>query len=240
MKGKHFISDVQVREPAGVMHAEPVPFDPASCACTIRIGGPDYEIALFGAHLIALCAQRAPEMRLVLRAVTPKQALKDLVEGDIDLALGHFSILPKIVSGTALCEENYRVAARKDHAGIGDELSLDAYLALSHILVSAGGGTTEIVDEILAQQGRKRRVVAAVPIFLSALAAIARTDAVVTMPARLIAHYAEYFHLRTFESPVAIPPFNIMAVWRRGTHDPAVQWLVEQIKSELSPSNPNS
>jgi DNA-binding transcriptional LysR family regulator len=233
VKGKHFITEVRVREPAGVMLAEPVAFDAASCARTLRIGGPDYEIALFGAHLIALCGQFAPDMRLVLRAVTPKQALKDLVEGDIDLALGHFSVLPKVVSSTALCEEHYRVAARKDHAGVGDALSLDDYLAHDHILVSAGGGTTEIVDEILAQQGKKRRVVAAVPIFLSALAAVASTDAIVTMPAHLIAHYAGYFHLRTYESPVAIPPFNIMAVWRRGAHDPAVQWLVEQIKSEL-------
>ena len=235
MTGKRFTTEMRSGfAPAeGALLAEPalVPFDPASCARTLRIAGPDYEIALFGSALIALRRNAAPDMRLVLRAVTPKQALKDLIEGDVDLALGHFSHLPKGIAGSLLCEETYRVAARMDQSQSGD-LDLGDYLARDHIVVSAGGGTTEIVDEILAQQGKKRRVVATVPIFLSALAAVASTDAIVTMPAHLIARYAGYFDLRTYDAPLAIPPFHISAAWRRSGHDPAVQWIVNRIKSE--------
>lgn len=236
MTGKRFTTDMRAgfAQSGTALLAEPalVPFDPAACARTLRIAGPDYEMALFGSTLIELCSNLAPDMRLVLRAVTPKQALKDLIEGDVDLALGHFSNLPKGIFSTPLCEETYRVAARQDHARIERTLDLDTYLSLDHLVVSAGGGTTEIVDEILAQQGKKRRVAATVPIFLSALATIARTDAIVTMPAHLIALYAGYFHLRLYESPVEIPPFSISAAWRRNGHDPAVQWIVDRIKSE--------
>ncbi|HEY5239432.1 MAG TPA: LysR substrate-binding domain-containing protein [Rhizomicrobium sp.] len=228
MTGKRFTTEM-LAEPA------PVPFDPASCARTLRIAGPDYEIALFGSFLTKLCSNQAPDMRLVMRAVTPKQALKDLLEGDVDLALGHFPSFTKGVVTAPLYEETYRVAARFNHARIAaGALDLETYLAQDHIIVSAGGGTTEIVDEILAQQGKKRRVVAAVPIFLSALAAVAGSEAIVTMPAHLIALYAEYFHLHIHESPVAIPPFHISAAWRRGSHDPAAHWLVERIKSEAN------
>lgn len=236
MTGKRFTTDMHARDAAQsgtALLAEPalVPFDPAACARTLRIAGPDYEIALFGSSLIELCSNLAPNMRLVLRAVTPKQALKDLIEGDVDLALGHFSNLPKGISSTALCEETYRVAASYDHARIEGELDLDTYLAQDHIVVSAGGGTTEIVDEILAQRGKKRRVTATVPIFLSALATIACTDAIVTMPTHLIALCADYFHLRIYESPVEIPHFSISAAWRRSGYDPAAQWIVDGIKS---------
>ena len=227
MTGRRFTTEM-LAEPA------PMPFDPATCARTLRIAGPDYEIALFGSFLTKLCASQAPDIRLVMRAITPKQALKDLLEGDVDLALGHFPSFTKGVVTAPLYEETYRVAARFDHAGIGGALDLETYLAQDHIIVSAGGGTTEIVDEILAQQGKKRRVVAAVPIFLSALAAVAGSEAIVTMPTHLIALYAEYFHLRIHESPVEIPPFHISAAWRRGSHDPAAQWLVERIKSEAN------
>ena len=236
MTGKRFTTEMRrgFAQAEGALLAEPalVPFNPAACARTMRIAGPDYEIALFGSALIALRRTSAPDMRLVLRAVTPKQALKDLIEGDVDLALGHFSHLPKGLAGAPLCEETYRVAARLDASRPERELDLGDYLARDHIVVSAGGGTTEIVDEILAQQGKKRRVVATVPIFLSALAAVASTDAIVTMPAHLITRYAGYFDLRTYDAPLAIPPFHISAAWRRSGHDPAVQWIVNRIKSE--------
>jgi DNA-binding transcriptional LysR family regulator len=98
------------------------------------------------------------------------------------------------------------------------------------VLVSLDGGLSGTVDAALAKLGRQRRVVAAVPQFLPALAAVAESRAVVTLPRRVAEAYAPRFGLRCFEPPLPLRPFVVGAAWHRRTDgDPAQRWLREQV-----------
>ncbi len=55
----------------------------------------------------------------------------------------------------------------------------------------------------------RREVVAAVPIFLSALTAAAESDVVVTLPSRIAAEYAPRFGLSIFVPPLEICAFQV-------------------------------
>ncbi|GAA5235883.1 hypothetical protein [Verticiella sediminum] len=83
------------------------------------------------------------------------------------------------------------------------EITLDAFLAEDHALVSSRGRVPGVVDKPLTALGPTRRVVLTFPHFLVAPAVVvARTDLVMTVPACIAHAYAESHALRLFEPPV--------------------------------------
>ncbi len=55
---------------------------------------------------------------------------------------------------------------RQRHPGVKKKLTLDAYLALRHVLVAPNGAPGSIVDTELERRGLKRRVALSVSSFL--------------------------------------------------------------------------
>lgn len=207
-------------------------FDPATSSREFRMTGLDSATVLLGSRLIALCRRSAPNVRLTFRSMAQKEALRALSDGDVDLAAclvwtqsPDFRIEP-------LYRESYRVAARRNHPKIGRTLDLRTYVALDHVLVSVTGDPVGVVDRTLAAKGYGRRVVATLPMFLPALAAVAQSDAIVTMPAQLVETYKKPFGLRSYEPPLPIRPFTLSAVWhRRNDVDPGLRWFISQLRA---------
>jgi DNA-binding transcriptional LysR family regulator len=207
-------------------------FDPTTTSREFRVTGLDSATVLLASRLIALCRRTAPNVRLIFRALAQREALRALGDGDVDVAVGLVWTRSSDFRTEALYQESYRVAARRNHPKIGKTLDLKTYLALDHVLVSVTGDAVGIVDRTLAAKGQRRRVVATLPTFLPALAAVARSDVIVTMPTKLVEAYKKPFELRAYEPPLAIRPFTLSAVWhRRNDADPGLRWLVAQLRA---------
>ena len=206
------------------------PFDPAEATGVVRIGASDYHCALLAAPLIARLGEAAPKLRLSFRPLVRSAALDALQAGTVDVAIGRFGALPASFASSRLFDETYSVVAaarRRDGSGAFD---LEAYLAARHIVVSLDGDLEGVVDDALRAMGMRREVVAAVPYFLSALAAAAESDVVVTLPSRIAAAYAQRFGLLVFAPPLELGSFPVSAVIpaARGRGD-LVRWLVESV-----------
>jgi DNA-binding transcriptional LysR family regulator len=207
-------------------------FDPATSAREFRVTGLDSATALLGSRLIALCRRTAPNIRLTFRALVRKDSLRALGDGEVDVAVGLVWTKSPEFRAEPLYQETYRVAARRNHPKIGKTLDLRTYLTLDHVLVSVTGDAVGIVDRTLAAKGQRRRVVATLPTFLPALAAVARSDVIVTMPTQLVEAYRKPFELRAYAPPLAIRPFALSAVWhRRNDADPGLRWLIAQLRT---------
>jgi len=89
----------------------------------------------------------------------------------------------------------------------GRRLNLQQYLELVVVSVLAGQQTR--VDRPLAELGLKRRVALTVPFFVPAVAAVADTDLVVTLPRRLAKAIDGMVAVRTAEPPVEIGSFPV-------------------------------
>ncbi|WP_392396129.1 LysR substrate-binding domain-containing protein [Paraburkholderia caledonica] len=114
-------------------------------------------------------------------------------------------------------------AHRHPRLGRG-RVTLDAFLAEDHALVSNRGCVPGVVDKPLAALGRSRRVVLTFPDFLVAPAVVARTDLVMTVPECIARGYAESHTLRLFKPPVNVAPFDVVFTWpARSVADPAMQ-----------------
>jgi DNA-binding transcriptional LysR family regulator len=122
------------------------------------------------------------------------------------------------------------LAARGKRArGAADSgLALETYLELSHALISTRGSGMGLVDELLAQQGRTRRIALRIPHFFSALAIVAQSDLVLTGPAALASLATPELKIVALPVPVKLPQPSINLVWHeRFGNDPGHQWLRE-------------
>ena len=125
--------------------------------------------------------------------------------------------------------------ARRGHPAIGKTLTLKDLRRLDHVLVSFGGDLRGVVDATLQRLGATRQVVAAVPSFFAAMAVVAGSDAITTIPARMAAANCRRFGLVTYKPPVEIRPFKVSAVWhRRQRNDGGLKWLVGQLAAIAS------
>jgi DNA-binding transcriptional LysR family regulator len=207
-------------------------FDPATSAREFRMTGLDSATVLLASRLIGLCRRTAPNVRLTFRSRVQTDSLRALSDGDVDVAVGLLWTRSADFRTEPLYQESYRVAARRNHPKIGKTLDLKTYLALDHVLVSVAGDAVGIVDRTLAAKGHRRRVVATLPMFLPALAAVAQSDVIVTMPTKLVETYKKPFALRAYEPPLPIRPFTLSAVWhRRNDADLGLRWFIAQLRA---------
>lgn len=201
-------------------------FDPASALGLVRIAALDAQQAVLIPPLSARLRAEAPGLALSVLPQGRGDAVSALVEGRVDLALGFFWDLPEVIRAERLYEEGYVVAGRADQLPDAPHISLDAYCAADHVLVSPGGDLRGIVDDRLSAMGRSRRIVMGLPAFLPALAAVAASPSIVTLPARLGRAFAPGFGLVTAELPLTVRPFPVSVLWhRRDDADPRILWL---------------
>jgi DNA-binding transcriptional LysR family regulator len=214
----------------------PRKFDAESTRRHFRISANDFAATLIMAPLLSALGSEAPQARLSLSfAGGPSQAFRQLREGDLDIAIGRFPSVSEDCHVERLFQETYQVVMRSRHPALHSGLTLDIYLSLDHLIVSFAGDLVGTIDEILARDGRSRRVAASSPMFLSAFAAAAASDLIVTAPRRLAVRFARSFGLRVLDLPFAAEPFLVDMVRSRSSMgDPAVDWLVERIRRSVA------
>jgi DNA-binding transcriptional LysR family regulator len=158
----------------------------------------------------------------------------DLRHGRIDLELGGGRpSLPEFRSET-LGHDPLVVAMRPGHP-CADSLDLHAYAAQPHVLVSRRGRLTAPIDDVLAADGLRRRVVAAVATVTMALQIAGRSDVLVTSTEILSRPLVEAFGLITRPLPVEFPAAVINCSWhQRYDSDLAHAWLRDQVRASLA------
>lgn len=205
-------------------------FDPARAEGIVRLAALDAEQAVLVPPLAARLQAASPGLRLSVLPLGRGDAVEALVQGRADLALGFLRNLPARIASLPLYEESYLVAGRREVLPDAPALDLDAYCAADHVLVSPAGDLHGIVDERLAAIGRSRRIVLGLPGFLPALAAVAASAALVTMPSRIVRAFAPGFGLAIALPPVVLRRFPVSVFWhRRHDADPRRRWLVQQV-----------
>jgi DNA-binding transcriptional LysR family regulator len=132
-------------------------FDPAKSTGIFTAGMAEYaEVALVG-RLAAAFARQAARATLRLTPLTGTDAAEQLDRGVIDVAVARLGTLPTHVESVLLLRDPFVVVARRGHPIVGQSLSIEAYAALNHILVSPRGDTSGALDRILVDFGLRRR-----------------------------------------------------------------------------------
>jgi DNA-binding transcriptional LysR family regulator len=216
------------------------PFDPRTSRRSFTIGAPDAITAVFLSPLFARLAQAAPGVDIRLLQLMPQHhgkptsqvwhtTLAELDAHRLDLAVLPIGSLPPRFVDRLLFEEDFIVAMRAGHQ-LARKLSLDTYLAAPHMLVSAIGDAHGVVDARLAEMGHSRRVALTVPNFMLALAQLADTDLVATLPRHLVARHAQRFGLVALPVPLPWRPDPVRIVASKAAMaDLGLAWLFDTL-----------
>jgi DNA-binding transcriptional LysR family regulator len=177
-------------------------------------------------HVAAALAREAPAVDLRFRFVE-KDLIPGLLDsGALDLALGVFPSPPKRLGLETLFEERFVCVARRDHPGLRAGMTLDAFTALSHVLVTERGDAVGVVDEALSRQGLARRVALTVPHVLVVPYLLPRSDLVATVGSRAAALFMRTGALTVYDAPLDIPAWRLSMLWsRQKAGDPGLTWL---------------
>lgn len=154
-----------------------------------------------------------------------------LESGKIDLAIG---FLPPLDAGffrQRLFYEHFICVLRDDHPRIGDVLTLDAFLAESHAVISPTGTGHNLLECAMRDHKIERRRGIEIPNFLGISAVIESWDYLAIVPSRLAAHWVQRgIRIRSLPLPFSVPEYMVMAHWHeRYMRDPGIQWLRESI-----------
>lgn len=215
------------------------PFVPEEAHGTVRVAAPDYHSSLLAAPLIERVRKRAPNLQLSFRPLVRQGAVQAVEAGEADMALGFFGNTGERFHRRVLFEDCYAVVARRDHPVLRKKtLALKDYLEALHIVVSLDGSVSGIVDRILLREGHTRKLVAAVPFFVTALATVASSDLIATVPQRLARAFAPVFGLRLWEPPLRIRPYQVSLLWHQRNESSALHhWMMDEIAALCSTSD---
>ncbi|WP_422879709.1 LysR family transcriptional regulator [Paraburkholderia terricola] len=208
------------------------PFDPAEATHTWRLAATDYAESTIVLPALAGLRAAAPGTRLAVMEAVPPRIARQAEQGEIDLAFHTSEGSPAGLRRRVLFAERYVLAGRAGHPRLKRRPTLAQFRKLEHVIVSPdGGGFVGITDQVLAKAGLTRKVVLSVPHFLFAISALASTDLVAMVPARLVRGTGA---LRTVEPPVEVPGYEMAMLWHERAHrDPAHQWLREHIAASV-------
>lgn len=209
---------------AGAVLSPEREFSPAEMDREFRIHATDHVVTVLGAALDASVREQAP--KAAIRFLPSGDDSIALREASIDMAIGVYSELSPEIKRRRLFHDRLVCVVREGHPGVKKRLSLEQYVALSHVQVAPRGRPGGQLDRRLAERGMQRRVARAVPYFLAALVLVSETDYVLTVSERMARALSGRLGLRIFELPLPMEPYTLSLIWHpRVDGDPAQKWM---------------
>lgn len=209
-------------------------FEPGSSSVAFNLGLSDHPAFVLLPRLIEALQQRAPAITVRVRSFTARDdAVSMLDAGEVDLAIG---VPPTVATGRILTrplfDERFVSIVRSGHPAACALLDLDAFLSLSHVLVSPENERFGHVDAALAKQGARRRLGVTLPQMYAAPLLVARSDMIATLMEGVVATSGYADRLVVLTPPLELPTVSFVMSWhRRNDVHPAQRWLRDCIAS---------
>lgn len=210
-------------------------FDPSRLERTFTLMGADFFGTLFVPPLMRELNRHSRGIGLRFLDSAAGDVERMLKDDAIDMALEREFAPPEFVSYSHLFNSPFKIVIRADHPAIaglkpGETLSLDSFCALDWAIRSVDGSMNGWTDAALANMGRKRRVVLAVPTFHAVVASVKGGDIAAAIPEQFATSIGVAEGLKVLDVPLVGPTPELRLYWHtRRSRDPAHTWLREQI-----------
>ena len=234
-----------VREALAQLQSSLIPneFVPAEANTSFVLAMSDASAAELIPVLPETLEKQAPRVTLRVVPLTTRDPRSMLDEEACDLAVGYFpSMLADLTARTQSGEPQpffhqrlftgeYVCVMRKDHPLAQGPLTIDAFCAARHMLVSFSGRPFGFIDEALATLGRERFVVLTVNQFFTAARVVANANLLTVLPLHFlkVTGFADQLVFRPL--PFEVSPVLVDAVWhRRNQQRSSHVWLREVVQ----------
>ncbi|CAI3788822.1 PCP degradation transcriptional activation protein [Pseudomonas sp. MM227] len=203
-------------------------FDPATAQRRFRLSLSDYASRIILPPLVKHLRQTAPGIDLAISQSSREGMMAQLQDGELDLALGIFTDVAPDISVQTLFVEDFICVADRHSLPQEGCLSLNAWLARSHVMVAMRPDAYDEIERALGVRGLERRIALALPHWGAAVDVLPGTDLVLTVASRAADSVDRHRQLARFAPPFTIPQMDYQQAWHsRKEHDPAHRWLRE-------------
>lgn len=245
LKGRHMVRTARAEEliiPVGQVLdqidstiAMSQPFDPTHSDRTVSLLASDYvvEVLLKPAFLSLL--EEAPGMQIEILPLV-EDVVEELQRGRADLLITIDTAISTELPSLELFQDDYVVAMWSGNLLVGPAITKEQYQQLGHVVTRFGRQRMPSFEEwALKGQSVQRRIEIIAPNFITVGSLLIGTDRIATMHRKLAHALAKVHPLRIAEVPFEIPGVRLAAQWSHSsTKDPAVMWLLQQLKRTIS------
>ncbi|NBF09723.1 LysR family transcriptional regulator [Pseudomonas sp. Fl4BN1] len=211
-------------------------FDPASTERRFRIALSDLGEMGFLPLILARLNREAPEAEVEVLPLQVDQVNEWLASGKVDAV-----ICRKNISGTrsqVLIRERYVCLLSDRHPRIGQQLSLEQFLAERHITVTRTSGHGS-VEDVLQQMNVQRRISLHVPHFSVLPKVLPGTDLLAVLPAQIARLFTQDGGLQTLELPFAVGEFDVSLHWHPNSDSSAaLRWFCRTVAEAIIDGQP--
>ncbi|NMG42907.1 LysR family transcriptional regulator [Aromatoleum toluvorans] len=200
-------------------------FDPAASERSFRVCMTDITHLVLLPRLWGTLRATAPGIRIEIAPLDDDTGRK-LESGEADLAVGFIPGLEAGFYQQALFRQHYVCLASADHPRIHGGLTLEQFQAEDHAVFGTSGTGHHVIEQEIARQDIKRRIVLDIPNFLGAAFVVEHTDLLMVVPRRLGELLRGRGDFSVLPVPFPLPEYTIKQHWHaRFHHDPGNRWL---------------
>lgn len=218
-------------------------FDPGQAERRFRIATADIETAVLLSRVNRRLSSEAPGIHLHVNELHPGRRLEsNAVAAFLDQKNNDFIIVPRGVHSEShpfetLYEQSYVCLLCRDNPLVGENLSREQYLSLTHVVRLFGDDDCPTFDgNYFHTAGLERKIGPVVDTYMLIPHMLVGTPYVATVHARLAEDLMARYPLRVVPCPVDLPRIESVLQWR--THldqDPAAIWL-RGLLQEVAPT----
>jgi LysR family nod box-dependent transcriptional activator len=202
-------------------------FDPQTSTRRFTIMISDYAASVLMTGVARSAAELAPGVAFELLSNDVPSPGEVLDRGEVDLLIIPEDILPATHPKDRLFEDDYVCVVWSGNTSLGDEISLQQYLRMGHVVLQFSRGRVPAIDEwFLQQAGHERRIEVIAMNFNMLPQFIVGTQRIATVQRRMAHYFRTMMPLRILEPPLALPSLIEAAYWNRAfDRDPGIAWL---------------
>lgn len=202
-------------------------FDPATSERHFRIVSSDFPATVLLAELSRRLHVVAP--RVTVEMLAPHDGFLEQVDrGEVDLLIMPEKYLSPQHPSALLFEDDYSCVVWAGNTMVGEELTLEQFMALGHVSTQFGmqRQAPSFEEWFMQSAGMARRIEVTSNNFSGIPHFVIGTHRIATMHTRLAKLYAQYFPLRLLRPPLAVPPVVERMQWHKiFDKDAAHLWL---------------
>ena len=207
-------------------------FDPAKSDKVVRLSIGDIGETILLPGLVEKLRRIAPSVTIQAFHVPRRSVPRRLSLGEIDFAVDiPLLASTQLIHDKLMSDQQVCVVGEQHPLADKEQLSLEDYLKMTHILVSSrprGGG---LVDIELGKAGLSRRIGVRLQHYQSAFHMVEQTNLALTTPLQL----SRMYKCRVFPLPFDAPNLELQLYWHVSADQTAMsKWLREQIFSVVS------
>ncbi|QXI31751.1 LysR family transcriptional regulator [Pseudomonas promysalinigenes] len=204
-------------------------FDPGQAHRRFRLSLSDYASRIILPPLVRYLRRVAPGIDLAISQASRETMLAQLLDGELDLALGIFPDLPAGIITQTLFEDSFISVADHQVLPAAGELTLEQWLTRPHVLMAMHPDAYDEIEQALTEQGLRRHIALALPHWSAAVDVLSGTDLILTVAKRALGPQL-HPSLCQFAPPLPIAALAYQQAWHaRKDSDPGHRWLREAV-----------